>query len=820
MALFIPMSLVPLCFPTPPTPKTEFQTLPAEIKLLIIDQLDRDTYTLSHLAACNRELYNMAIPALYANVSLGAVPHYRMWPGLAFPADRRSIERFLITILRKPHLAEFVKSLDVTDLHDLCFEHRQSSTQRRQLLLNPLAPQDHQMIMDAAMKLPLYSTIRVAMRKALGCDVPRSDAMVAVLLGYLPALKHLEIAMESEDPFREPQTTELNLIERVLISIAGARSAQTDENGISNALTPTLSKLTHLKAEVDGKSPMADIDWLMMLLRIPTLTHVFGTKWSNAQRWLRPVPGSSHRLVHLELRDCTFDALNLRRLLRQTHILETFIYERGWTEAKDWVVKAADLSQALQYRSHTLTCLELSFNRTDRKIHEELYLHPLNLSGLSHLKRLRISAGYLVQTETKSAHYEGRHWRLHDVDGAYNRNLPLHKLLPESLEELHIIQILDVLEFMLLCEKLCASLQSRTVPMSLEPHHFECLKEIKIEAPFEGEGECIFSELSRVTNQAGVKLTTIENSADYVKSWITGKSKPSCADKKIDWGFDGDVRWAHSLPSTLTSECTAALTVDVTVCDPLVRDLRLDIFYPPASLTRICTTGCSSALETWRSSVQSVCGNQTVTVDLEVETAAVYIPGALQYYFQHACLKDDGGRFCRPVAALAAVFSDPGISPFNYISNVTGQLLPDDCDTCLAERLRLREGSPYDDGPIAARMSLYKSMTASCGIAGRPVVPTTIGYFTAAPAPTAEVCEGSTYTIQASDDCYTISRSQGVGTNWLLADNNLEVFCTNFPAAGTSICITNQCTTVTVPVNATCEAVAAAANITEAQLIA
>ncbi|KAJ5795991.1 uncharacterized protein N7518_004531 [Penicillium psychrosexuale] len=78
---------------------------------------------------------------------------------------------------------------------------------------------------------------------------------------------------------------------------------------------------------------------------------------------------------------------------------------------------------------------------------------------------------------------------------------------------------------------------------------------------------------------------------------------------------------------------------------------------------------------------------------------------------------------------------------------------------CLAERLWLREGSPYDDGPIAASMSLYESMTASCGIAGRPIVTTTIGYFTAAPALTAEVCEGSTYTIQASDDCYTISRS-------------------------------------------------------------
>ncbi|KAJ4392335.1 hypothetical protein N0V93_005961 [Gnomoniopsis smithogilvyi] len=266
--------------------------------------------------------------------------------------------------------------------------------------------------------------------------------------------------------------------------------------------------------------------------------------------------------------------------------------------------------------------------------------------------------------------------------------------------------------------------------------------------------------------------------------------------------------YADSLPSTLTSECTIALTVDVPACDPLVRDLRPDVFYPPASLSRICTANCSSAMETWQSSVQSGCGNQTVSADLEVEAAAVY----------NACLKDDSGRYCGPVAALAAAFADSGISPFNYISNTTDQVRPDDCDACLAERLRLREGSPYFDGPIVASQSLYESMTASCGIVGRPVVTTTFDYFTAAPAPTAKVCEGSTYTIQASDDCYTISKSQDVGTDWLLADNDLEAFCTNFPAAGTSLCITKLCTTVTVPTNATCEAMATAANITETQL--
>lgn len=91
MAFFLPMVFIPLIYPRPPTPKTDFQSLPAEIKLLIIKQLDLDSFTLSRVAACNRELYHMAMPTLYGNVSLGAPRHYRPWPRFGFPADRRSV---------------------------------------------------------------------------------------------------------------------------------------------------------------------------------------------------------------------------------------------------------------------------------------------------------------------------------------------------------------------------------------------------------------------------------------------------------------------------------------------------------------------------------------------------------------------------------------------------------------------------------------------------------------------------------------------------------------------------------------------------------
>lgn len=116
-----------------------------------------------------------------------------------------------------------------------------------------------------------------------------------------------------------------------------------------------------------------------------------------------------------------------------------------------------------------------------------------------------------------------------------------------------------------------------------------------------------------------------------------------------------------------------------------------------------------------------------------------------------------------------------------------------------------------------ASESLYQSMTSSCGITGKPVITTTIDYSTSEPEPTEASCSGTQYAIQSGDDCYSISKAQGVGTAWLLADNDLAAYCADFPTSG-SLCITNKCDTVTVGVNQTCVAIADAAGITETQL--
>jgi hypothetical protein len=114
-----------------------------------------------------------------------------------------------------------------------------------------------------------------------------------------------------------------------------------------------------------------------------------------------------------------------------------------------------------------------------------------------------------------------------------------------------------------------------------------------------------------------------------------------------------------SLPDDLPPACSAALLADV-ACDRLVRDLRPEFFYRPASLERMCTPACTAALSSWTASVRSACGEDaSIPADFELPASPVVIPATLEYTFQFTCLRENN-ILCGPVAALAAVFTDPG----------------------------------------------------------------------------------------------------------------------------------------------------------------
>ncbi|EKG15791.1 Peptidoglycan-binding Lysin subgroup [Macrophomina phaseolina MS6] len=276
-----------------------------------------------------------------------------------------------------------------------------------------------------------------------------------------------------------------------------------------------------------------------------------------------------------------------------------------------------------------------------------------------------------------------------------------------------------------------------------------------------------------------------------------------------------------SVPTTLSNACSEALLSNV-ACDPVVKNLRPNFFYTPETLARICTSDCKSALSDYQSLVQGACGEEILPGSFDLNVSALMIPGTYQYLFESTCLQDDG-RYCNNVAAIAAAFEDPGNSMFNYLDTIPSDTTqPSECDACFVKSLKLEAGSPYFDGPVIASLSLYESMTSSCSVTGQPLTTTTLGFYTQCiksqePTVTPTPCAGTTYAIQPADDCYSISTAQGIGTAWLLSDNDLPAWCAEFPTSG-DLCLTNTCNVVTVQGDDTCKSIAKAANITEAQL--
>ncbi|OJZ87904.1 carbohydrate-binding module family 50 protein [Aspergillus luchuensis CBS 106.47] len=146
------------------------------------------------------------------------------------------------------------------------------------------------------------------------------------------------------------------------------------------------------------------------------------------------------------------------------------------------------------------------------------------------------------------------------------------------------------------------------------------------------------------------------------------------------------------------------------------------------------------------------------------------------------------------------------------------------CDDCYLLSLYNEALFEYGDGPLVRSSSLFQSYTSHCSYTGYTLPPTTTttllsSYIATSASATATTagCSGLSYAIQSGDTCTSISLSEGIGTTWLLIDNNLPAYCADFPADGT-LCLINTCEVYTVRSGDTCDSVAAAHNLTGVQL--
>ncbi|EFQ32525.1 LysM domain-containing protein [Colletotrichum graminicola] len=275
------------------------------------------------------------------------------------------------------------------------------------------------------------------------------------------------------------------------------------------------------------------------------------------------------------------------------------------------------------------------------------------------------------------------------------------------------------------------------------------------------------------------------------------------------------------LPDGISSACASALTAD-TACPQAIRTLQAGDYQSESRLQSLCTDDCASSLATYHSAVLSNCASDTWEgLEDEIQPVA-FISEIIRYHYNFTCLSD-GLRFCNNVAAAFAAAADtdaagdPSKLPAggDFGDHDTSDL----CDSCLIKNLAFKAGSPFYDGPELQSQSIYESKTASCGITNAPLTTTAnsiIPSVTEAP-PTTTTCAGKTYVIQPNDDCFSISVSQSIGTEWLLQDNNLFAFCHEFPTEG-NLCLVNTCDVYTVLESDTCKTITKQFGINDAQL--
>lgn len=149
------------------------------------------------------------------------------------------------------------------------------------------------------------------------------------------------------------------------------------------------------------------------------------------------------------------------------------------------------------------------------------------------------------------------------------------------------------------------------------------------------------------------------------------------------------------------------------------------------------------------------------------------------------------------------------------------------CSSCFLSVQSIELSSPlgYDD-TLAAN---FQSLTSSCGASGYAFASPTAYALngtatnTAPPVSTATstlTCTAS-YTVQDGDDCNSVARANNVSTFALLYNNGLNIYCMDFPAAGTSLCLPPQCIVYAVQPGDTCDSIVnSTAGITVTQLLA
>ncbi|KAI0400686.1 hypothetical protein F4802DRAFT_619562 [Xylaria palmicola] len=272
----------------------------------------------------------------------------------------------------------------------------------------------------------------------------------------------------------------------------------------------------------------------------------------------------------------------------------------------------------------------------------------------------------------------------------------------------------------------------------------------------------------------------------------------------------------HNITGTvpgLSSTCVQVLNQAVN-CDASLLKIGLSRFEKDATLSKLCTATCTSALTNFLRRVNGACGTSRYDGDNGFSYLASYYGETVWETYQTVCLKDPQGNFCNAVARDAL-----GVDPQKGVITALPQSSAA-CNSCVLSSFQFQLQQPLLSASDSS--SGYSTLTSACKITTMTPTKPVSNTWISSPAPTSKPCDGTTYVVKSGDTCQSVSFGQGINTFELLTANKLLGYCRNFPSAGASLCIPSSklCKPYSLKTGDTCRSIASANDITWTQLVA
>ncbi|KAF4772343.1 hypothetical protein HAV15_004863 [Penicillium sp. str.  len=185
------------------------------------------------------------------------------------------------------------------------------------------------------------------------------------------------------------------------------------------------------------------------------------------------------------------------------------------------------------------------------------------------------------------------------------------------------------------------------------------------------------------------------------------------------------------------------------------------------ALSEMCTSGCSSALSSYVSSVDEACGTSTQYNISGISQTASDRGKEMKWRYDATCLTDSAsGTYCNTLFQ-------------NAISNGTTNIK---CSACYLEYMSTLVNSKWGQD-ILLSPSALTSQVSSCSTSGYSVTytPTSTASSTASASATVAASRCNTtdpdqtvYKVESGDTCLSISAAQNVSTSALINLNSLD----------------------------------------------